>query len=94
MTRDQVNRILSQMESIRMDAMAESAAEERRLDREYGRLWASIEPYVSGKRPYTDDAGPAPSRPQPPASPPVPPRTPEDGQRPATPEDGRPVTTR
>lgn len=78
-----------------MDAMeAESAAEERRLDREYGRLWASIEPYVSGKRPYTDDAGPAPSRPEPPASPAVAPRTPEDVQRPATPEDGRPVTTR
>lgn len=34
------------------------------------------------------------SPPRPPASPPVPPRTPEDGQRPATPEDGRPVTTR
>jgi|GEM_PF-1584241 hypothetical protein len=94
MTRAEVDRTLMRMESIRMDAMeAESAAEERRLNAEYDRLWKAIQPYVSGSEPYSD---PTPTAPNPgqPAPPVIPPRTPEDGRRPSTPEDGQPVTTR
>jgi hypothetical protein len=57
MTRDTVNGILRQMEQIRMDSYeAETVREERRLDREYGRLWKIIEPYVTGKTPYSEAA--------------------------------------
>jgi hypothetical protein len=55
MTRDQVDRTLSEMERIRMDSYeAETPAEEKRLTAEYGRLWRAIEPYVNGREPYSD----------------------------------------
>ena len=55
MTRDDVSRTLRQMERIREDSyQAPSRAEEQRLDREYGRMWAAIEPYVSGREPYSE----------------------------------------
>lgn len=56
MTRDQVNSILRQMEHVReLSYEAETRAEERRLDKEYGRLSKSIEPWITGKRPYSDE---------------------------------------
>jgi hypothetical protein len=33
---------------------AETKAQERRLVSEYGLLWKSIEPYVTGKEPYSE----------------------------------------
>jgi hypothetical protein len=39
-----------------MSHEADSKKEERRLNREYGQMWKAIEPYVAGKKPYTDDA--------------------------------------
>lgn len=59
---EDVNRVLRQMEQLRHDAMeAETVAEERRLDREYGRLYRVIEPYLNGTEPYTE-ANPQPAR--------------------------------
>lgn len=50
MTQEQINRILRQMELVReLSYEAESAKEERRLIKEYERLWKSIEPYVNTK---------------------------------------------
>lgn len=86
MTREQVNAVLRHMEHVReLSLEAETQAEERRLDAEYGRLSASIRPYLTGRKPYSD---------APPSAPITPPRTPEAGQRPSTPEDGQTVTTR
>lgn len=91
MTRAQVNRILMEMESIRMASLeADSVAEERRLDAEYGRLSNAIRPFINGDQPFSEPPATAPS----PATPVTPPRTPEDGLRPSTPEDGLPVATR
>jgi hypothetical protein len=71
MTRDQVNRTLSHMERIRMDSYeADTPAEEKRLTAEYGRLWRAIEPYVSGREPYTARLMPRP-RPAPEQSAPL-----------------------
>jgi len=56
MTRDQVSRILREMEDIRMRSYEVGPREERRLDREYGRLWAAIEPFATGAVPYTTEA--------------------------------------
>lgn len=54
MTRESVNSILMEMERIREASYeADSAREEKRLVREYGRLWKVIEPYVSGATPYS-----------------------------------------
>lgn len=49
MTRAEYNRILSQMESIRMDSYeAETPTQAKRMDAEYGRLFKLIEPYANG----------------------------------------------
>lgn len=57
MTRDDVNRTLRMMEQCRHLRMeAETITEERRLTREYRRMWDSIEPYVSGNKPYSEPA--------------------------------------
>jgi hypothetical protein len=62
MTHEDVNRTLRYMEHLREAAdEAESAAEARRLDREYGALWRSVEPFVMGTEPFADDAPPVPS---------------------------------
>jgi hypothetical protein len=61
MTRDQLTRTLQQMERIRLDSYeAETPAEERRLTAEYGRLWKTIEAYVTGRERCSDDP-PAPA---------------------------------
>lgn len=55
MTRDQVSTSLRYMEHIReLSYEAESEREKRRLIAEYDTYWKVIEPYVTGKRPYTD----------------------------------------
>lgn len=54
MTREQVSKMLLHMERLRMDSYeAESKQKEKRLLAEYRRLWTVVEPYVSGKQPYT-----------------------------------------
>ena len=56
MTRDQVNSILRQMEQIRMESYeCETDAQVKKLDAQYGRLWRAIEPYINGRKPYTDE---------------------------------------
>lgn len=55
MTREAVARLLRGMEQLREDIdEAESPAEERRLKKEYGQMMKAIEPYVTGKEPYTE----------------------------------------
>lgn len=59
MTREQVNQTLRMMEHVReLSYEADTAKEERRLTREYGAMWKSIEPYVQGQKPYTEEAQP------------------------------------
>lgn len=53
MTREQVNRILRDMEHIReLSYEAENKKKEAELVREYEQLWAAIEPYIDGDIPY------------------------------------------
>jgi len=55
MTREQISQTLRYMEHLRMESYeAETKAQERRLVSEYGLLWKSIEPYVTGKEPYSE----------------------------------------
>lgn len=55
MTREAVARLLRGMEQLREDIdEAESPAEKRRLKKEYGQMMKAIEPYVTGKEPYTE----------------------------------------
>lgn len=57
MTRDDVARTLRFMERIREDSYeAETKREERRLVREYAKMHKAIEPYITGKKPYSDEA--------------------------------------
>jgi hypothetical protein len=57
MTREQVSRTLMYMEHLRLSSYeAETRKEKRRLNAEYGRLWASIRPYVEGTEPFTDQS--------------------------------------
>jgi hypothetical protein len=54
MTREQVSSTLMYMERLREASYeAETKAQERRMVREYGALWKSIEPFVTGAEPYT-----------------------------------------
>jgi hypothetical protein len=47
MTREQVNALLRQMEHVReLSYEAETAAEEKRLVRDYGRMWRAIRPFL------------------------------------------------
>ena len=56
MTRDQVNRMLRTMEHVReMSYEADTKAEEKRLCREYARMHKAIEPYITGKKQYSDE---------------------------------------
>ena len=58
MTREEVNRRLMHMEQLReWSYEADTRAEERRMTAEYGRMWKAIEPYVTGKKPYSDADG-------------------------------------
>lgn len=55
MMRAQVNQTLRMMEQIReLSYEAENAREERRMTKQYNDMWKSIEPYVSGRIPYSD----------------------------------------
>lgn len=55
MTREQVNRVLRQMERVREDAgEADTPGQARRRLSEYARLWKAIKPYVLGDKPYAD----------------------------------------
>lgn len=54
MTREEINRTLRHMERLREDADEAEGAERKRLDREYGRLWKQIEPFVMGSEPLSD----------------------------------------
>lgn len=55
MRRDQVEQTLRMMERCReFSYEAKSKREAKRLEREYGQMWKSIEPYVSGRVPYSD----------------------------------------
>jgi hypothetical protein len=46
-----------QMEQLRMDSYeAESAAHERRLLREYGRLWKIVEPFARGNAEFSESS--------------------------------------
>lgn len=57
MTRDEVTRIVGEMERIREDSYeAETEAEERRLISEYDRLSRIVEPYLDGKISYSKQA--------------------------------------
>lgn len=53
MTREQVNNTLRYLERLREDSYEADAKAEKQMVREYGRIWRTIEPYVSGKVPYT-----------------------------------------
>ena len=56
MTRAEVNRILSEMESL-LDGLsnAKTVAVELELREKYGRLREQIKPYVSGMLPYREN---------------------------------------
>lgn len=57
MTRAEVNRMLGYMEACReLSYEAESKAEERRLIREYNQMSKAVMPYITGEKPYTDEA--------------------------------------
>lgn len=57
MTRAEVNRMLGYMETCReLSYEAETKSEERRLIREYSQMSKAIMPYITGKKPYTDEA--------------------------------------
>lgn len=56
MTRDEVARQLRMMERLReMSYEAESKREERRMIKQYGQMHKAIEPYITGKKPYSDE---------------------------------------
>lgn len=56
MTRDQVNRVLREMEHVREASYeCETPAQERRMSREYGRLSKIVKPYLDGSRPYSEE---------------------------------------
>lgn len=55
MTREQVSQTLRMMEHVReLSYEAENAREERRLTKQYGDMWKFIEPFVTGKEPYSE----------------------------------------
>lgn len=56
MKKSDVDFTLRMMEQCRhLSYEAETKKEEKRLTREYSQMWKSIEPYVTGKKPYSDD---------------------------------------
>lgn len=57
MKKSDVDFQLRMMEQCRMLSYeAETKAEEKRLNRQYNQMWKSIEPYVTGKKSYSDAA--------------------------------------
>jgi len=56
MTRTAVSRALMELERIREASYeADTKREERQLTAEYNRLWKAIEPFISGREPYTPE---------------------------------------
>lgn len=55
MTREDVARELRMMEQVRHDSYeAETSKEEKRLTSLYGKMAKAIEPYITGKKPYSE----------------------------------------
>lgn len=55
MTKEQVATVLRHMENVRLASYeTDSKAEERRLTKEYGRLFRTIKPYILSEKPYTE----------------------------------------
>ncbi|MBZ0210313.1 MAG: hypothetical protein K8F92_11760 [Hyphomicrobium sp.] len=56
MTREQVEKALSEMERLReASRLADDIEEQRRYANDYHRLWRKVRPYVEGEQPYSDD---------------------------------------
>ncbi len=55
MTREQVEKALSEMERLReASRLADDVEEQRQQANEYHRLWRKVRPFVEGEQPYTD----------------------------------------
>jgi hypothetical protein len=55
MTREQVEKALSEMERLReASRIADDVEEQRQHANEYHRLWRKVRPFVEGEQPYTD----------------------------------------
>jgi hypothetical protein len=55
MTREQVEKALSEMERLReASRVADDVDEQRQHANEYHRLWRKVRPFVEGEMPYTD----------------------------------------
>ena len=55
MTREQVEKALSEMERLReASRLADDVEEQRQHANEYHRLWRQVRPFVEGEKPYTD----------------------------------------
>jgi hypothetical protein len=56
MTREQVQKALTEMERLReASRLADDVDEQRQHANDYHRLWREVRPYVEGEKPYTDD---------------------------------------
>lgn len=56
MTREQVEKALSEMERLReASRLADDIEEQRQYANDYHRLWRKIRPYVEGEKPYSED---------------------------------------
>jgi len=55
MTRDQVEKALTEMERLReASRLADDVDEQRQHANDYHRLWRTVRPYVEGEKPYTE----------------------------------------
>lgn len=55
MTREQVEKALTEMERLReASRLADDVDEQRQYANDYHRLWRTVRPYVEGEKPYTD----------------------------------------
>jgi hypothetical protein len=56
MTREQVQKALTEMERLReASRLADDVEEQRQYANDYHRLWRQVRPYVEGEKPYSDD---------------------------------------
>lgn len=56
MTREQVQKALTEMERLReASRLADDVDEQRQYANDYHRLWREVRPYVEGEKPYSDD---------------------------------------
>jgi hypothetical protein len=55
MTREQVEKALTEMERLReASRLADDVDDQRRHANDYHRLWRLVRPFVEGEKPYTD----------------------------------------